>query len=215
MRSGSTRRSIRSGRRATLPAGLPVQGNLDPLLLLAGGDELERAARAHPRCVRRPPARVQPRPRHRQGNPDRACRAAARGGARLAGMTRRVRCLDRRMQDVLAMIYLWLKAGHIIFVIFWMAGLFMLPRLFVYHQETEPGSPENALWIERERKLLQDHPDALDGRGLGARARAGLQPSAPGARLVPRQAGAGPRPQRLPRLSGRLCREAGEGRAPA
>jgi protoporphyrinogen IX oxidase len=59
------------------------------------------------------------------------------------------------MQDFLAMIYFWLKAGHIIFVIFWMAGLFMLPRLFVYHQECEPDSPENAVWIERERKLLK------------------------------------------------------------
>src|SRR6187399_2618372 len=59
------------------------------------------------------------------------------------------------MQEVLAMIYFWLKAGHIIFVIFWMAGLFMLPRLFVYHQECEPDSPENAKWIERERKLLK------------------------------------------------------------
>lgn len=49
--------------------------------------------------------------------------------------------------------YLWLKAGHIIFVIFWMAGLFMLPRFFVYHQESAPDSPENALWIEREAKL--------------------------------------------------------------
>lgn len=53
------------------------------------------------------------------------------------------------------MIYLWLKAGHVIFVIFWMAGLFMLPRYFVYHQETAPGSPENAQWIVRERKLLK------------------------------------------------------------
>ena len=51
------------------------------------------------------------------------------------------------------MTYLWLKAGHIIFVIFWMAGLFMLPRYFVYHQEAESGSPENAVWIEREAKL--------------------------------------------------------------
>jgi uroporphyrinogen decarboxylase len=40
-RWGSTRRSIRSGP-AQLPAGLPVQGNLDPLLLLSGGDEMER-----------------------------------------------------------------------------------------------------------------------------------------------------------------------------
>jgi putative membrane protein len=59
------------------------------------------------------------------------------------------------MQEVLALTYYWLKAGHIIFVIFWMAGLFMLPRMFVYHQEADPASPENALWIDRERKLLK------------------------------------------------------------
>lgn len=53
------------------------------------------------------------------------------------------------------MTYLWLKAGHVIFVIFWMAGLFMLPRYFVYHQEAAPGSPENSLWTEREGKLLK------------------------------------------------------------
>jgi protoporphyrinogen IX oxidase len=59
------------------------------------------------------------------------------------------------MSQVLAMTYLWLKAGHIIFVIFWMAGLFMLPRYFVYHQEAAPDSSENAVWIDRERKLLK------------------------------------------------------------
>jgi len=59
------------------------------------------------------------------------------------------------MEGALAVIYFWLKAGHVIFVIFWMAGLFMLPRLFVYHQESEAGSPENAKWIERERKLIR------------------------------------------------------------
>lgn len=53
------------------------------------------------------------------------------------------------------MIYLWLKAGHLIFVIFWMAGLFMLPRFFVYHQESAPDSSENALWVDRESKLLK------------------------------------------------------------
>jgi hypothetical protein len=47
--------------------------------------------------------------------------------------------------QVLSMLYLWLKAGHVIFVIFWMAGLFMLPRLFVYHRETPVNSPENAV----------------------------------------------------------------------
>lgn len=59
------------------------------------------------------------------------------------------------MDEVLAVTYLWLKAGHVIFVIFWMAGLFMLPRYFVYHQECAPDAPENALWVERERRLLR------------------------------------------------------------
>jgi putative membrane protein len=53
----------------------------------------------------------------------------------------------------LTMTYVWLKAGHIIFVIFWVAGLFMLPRFYVYHQESAPGSDEEKKWIERERKL--------------------------------------------------------------
>lgn len=48
---------------------------------------------------------------------------------------------------------LWVKAAHIIFVIFWMAGLFMLPRFFVYHQQTAVGSPEDVSWIEREGRL--------------------------------------------------------------
>ena len=59
------------------------------------------------------------------------------------------------MDWALSVTFLWLKAGHVVFVIFWMAGLFMLPRFFVYHQESAPGSPENALWIERESKLLK------------------------------------------------------------
>jgi protoporphyrinogen IX oxidase len=57
------------------------------------------------------------------------------------------------MSEILSMIYFWLKAGHVIFVIFWMAGLFMLPRYYVYHQEAEPGSAEVARWIDREAKL--------------------------------------------------------------
>ncbi len=54
---------------------------------------------------------------------------------------------------ILQSLYPWLKAGHIIFVIFWMAGLFMLPRYFVYHQESDAGSPEEARWVDREAKL--------------------------------------------------------------
>lgn len=49
--------------------------------------------------------------------------------------------------------YLWVKAGHVIFVIFWMAGMFMLPRYLVYHQEAQPGSAEAQAWVERENKL--------------------------------------------------------------
>ncbi len=47
------------------------------------------------------------------------------------------------------MTYLWLKAGHVIFMVFWMAGLFMLPRQMIYMASTVPGSPEEALWARR------------------------------------------------------------------
>ncbi|MEA3062117.1 MAG: protoporphyrinogen oxidase [Sphingomonadales bacterium] len=57
------------------------------------------------------------------------------------------------LQSALSLTYAWIKAGHVIFVMFWIAGLFMLPRFYVYHQETAPGSPEEKAWIERERKL--------------------------------------------------------------
>ncbi len=46
--------------------------------------------------------------------------------------------------------YLWVKAAHVTFVIFWMAGLFLLPRFYVYHHATAPGSAEDRAWIERE-----------------------------------------------------------------
>jgi putative membrane protein len=48
---------------------------------------------------------------------------------------------------------LWVKAAHVTFVIFWMAGLFLLPRFYVYHQETAVGSPEDRAWIEREMRI--------------------------------------------------------------
>jgi putative membrane protein len=55
----------------------------------------------------------------------------------------------------LSLTYQWIKAGHVIFVIFWIAGMFMLPRYYVYHQEAAPGSAEEQRWIDRERKLRQ------------------------------------------------------------
>ena len=52
-------------------------------------------------------------------------------------------------------IYLWLLAAHILFVIFWVAGLFMLPRYLVYHQEAlaRGDAADAARWVEREGKL--------------------------------------------------------------
>ncbi|MBB6124083.1 putative membrane protein [Sphingobium subterraneum] len=57
------------------------------------------------------------------------------------------------MMGFLGNAYLWVKAAHIIFVIFLMAGLFMMPRFFVYHQECAVGSDEDRKWIDREAKL--------------------------------------------------------------
>jgi protoporphyrinogen IX oxidase len=51
--------------------------------------------------------------------------------------------------------YLWLKAFHIIAVIAWMAGMFYLPRLFVYHAMAKPGSEQSETFKVMERRLLK------------------------------------------------------------
>lgn len=51
--------------------------------------------------------------------------------------------------------YLWIKAFHIIFVTTWMAGLFYLPRLFVYHTRAKVGSDRDKEFQVMERKLLR------------------------------------------------------------
>ena len=53
----------------------------------------------------------------------------------------------------LGVAYPWVKAAHVTFAIFWLAGLFLLPRLYVYHHETTVGSPEDRAWIERESRV--------------------------------------------------------------
>lgn len=50
-------------------------------------------------------------------------------------------------------LYLWIKALHVISVIAWMAGLLYLPRLFVYHAETEVGSAQSETFKIMERRL--------------------------------------------------------------
>ncbi|HET9354087.1 MAG TPA: CopD family protein [Sphingomicrobium sp.] len=57
-----------------------------------------------------------------------------------------------QFQGFLGASYLWVKAAHVTFVIFWIAGLFIVPRYFVHHQATTPGSAEDRAWIEREDK---------------------------------------------------------------
>lgn len=57
------------------------------------------------------------------------------------------------MMGFLGVTMLWVKAGHIIFAIFLMAGLFMMPRFFVYHHQCAVGSEEDRKWIEREDRL--------------------------------------------------------------
>ena len=56
---------------------------------------------------------------------------------------------------ILADYYLWIKALHIIFVIFWCAGLLMMPRFFAYHVQYDIGSSEDSKWQEREARLLR------------------------------------------------------------
>jgi putative membrane protein len=50
-------------------------------------------------------------------------------------------------------LFLWLKALHIVFVVTWFAGLFYLPRLFIYHA-TAADAPSLARFIVMERRLF-------------------------------------------------------------
>ena len=60
------------------------------------------------------------------------------------------------MSDFLTTWYPWIKALHVIFVIAWMAGMFYLPRLFVYHAERAGfGTPQDALFQTMERRLMR------------------------------------------------------------
>jgi putative membrane protein len=60
------------------------------------------------------------------------------------------------MGDFLAGAYPWMKFLHVISVISWMAGLFYLPRLYVYHVEkVGSGNETDALFQTMERRLLR------------------------------------------------------------
>ena len=55
----------------------------------------------------------------------------------------------------LAAAYPWVKSFHVMAVIAWMAGMFYLPRLFVYHCEVVRGTPESERFKVMERRLLK------------------------------------------------------------
>ncbi|WP_027283449.1 protoporphyrinogen oxidase HemJ [Rubritepida flocculans] len=58
--------------------------------------------------------------------------------------------------DAFAPLYPWFKALHVMAVLAWMAGLFYLPRLFVYHSQIPPGGgAEHARFVLMERRLLR------------------------------------------------------------
>ena len=57
------------------------------------------------------------------------------------------------MTGFLGVAWPWVKAAHVIFVIFWMAGLFILPRYLVHHQEALGDPVQAKAWAEREAKL--------------------------------------------------------------
>jgi protoporphyrinogen IX oxidase len=59
------------------------------------------------------------------------------------------------MAGFLGEAYLWVKALHILAVIGWMAAFLYLPRLFVYHCQTEPGSKQSETFKVMERRLLR------------------------------------------------------------
>lgn len=51
--------------------------------------------------------------------------------------------------------YLWIKGLHIAAVIFWMAGMLYLPRLFVYHHTAAPGGELEGALLRQEHNLLK------------------------------------------------------------
>lgn len=53
--------------------------------------------------------------------------------------------------------YLWIKAMHVVFVVTWFAGLFYVPRLFVYHAESADAAVRAQLKIMERRLLMITH----------------------------------------------------------
>jgi len=57
--------------------------------------------------------------------------------------------------DFFSLLYPWTKALHVISMVAWMAGMFYLPRLYVYHCDVARGSAESERFKVMERRLLK------------------------------------------------------------
>ena len=62
---------------------------------------------------------------------------------------------------------LWIKALHIVFVVTWFAGLFYLPRLFVYHAESNDAAVRAQLQVMQRRLLVITHIGGVLAVGFG------------------------------------------------
>ena len=77
------------------------------------------------------------------------------------------------MAGFLGHAYPWVKAAHVTFVIFWIAGLFIVPRYYIHHQATTPGSAEDRAWIVDQFKRRHPHVPVIGfPKGAGGKLRA-------------------------------------------
>ena len=65
-----------------------------------------------------------------------------------------------------AALYPWTKALHVASMVAWMAGMFYLPRLYVYHCDTRPGTAESERFKVMERRLFKQIINPGDDRDL-------------------------------------------------
>ena len=153
-----------------------VQGNLDPLLLVAGGQAMEQrvgeilaalagisrssSTWATASCRETPPenvARLVELVRTVRETIQRVIPAPCATGSsdRTSARARRCAGSPGTSAGMTSAMLLWLKALHVIAVIAWMAGLLYLPRLFVYHCEAEKGSKQSETFKVMEQRLLR------------------------------------------------------------
>lgn len=72
-------------------------------------------------------------------------------GLKFAQKTLKIAYVGNKMSHY----YDWFKVIHVISVITWMAGIFYLPRLYVYHSTVKVGSESDEIFKVMERKLLR------------------------------------------------------------